>query len=395
LVEAGETAELRDRHLHVFRQLAGDAEPGLLGSEMVTWLARLDAEADNVRSALDWAFEADPVVALEMCAALTPYWRSHPAGSEVYDRLMQAVQLARTLLSGPSPSSELRALGSRVLARAALATAGYTGGGAADLTDEAVTVAEASEDQAAIADARVTRAMYLVIGDRTTEELSSGVIEDAMHLAEVSGDRIYLSFLQAGTALRIVRTDPAAADSWLEQATETARETGNPYAMANIAQLRGRVAGSSGRTAEARRLFLEAAGQFRAIGDRNMELVCLSELAHLLRRDGMLDEAEAMYRETIHRWQHGGNRGAIANQLECFGYLALVRGAPVRAAALLGAAEVLRERAEASMTPQERPEYEAEVARLRSELDEAALAAAWAEGRSMSSDEAVAFAAFD
>jgi hypothetical protein len=192
--------------------------------------------------------------------------------------------------------------------------------------------------------------------------------------------------------MRHARTDPASAGRWLEQATETARGTSNPYAMAMVAQMRGRIASLSGRPAEARQLFLEAAGQFRAIDDRNMELVCLSEVAHVLRREGLLDEAEAMYRETIHRWQHGGNRGAIANQLECFGYLAIARGAPLRAATLLGAAQGLREGAVAPMLPQEELVYEAEIDRLRSQLPEDVRASAWAEGRRMTSDEAVAFA---
>ena len=390
LLEAGETVELRDRQLRVFRELAREAEPGLLGPEMVAWLARLDAEVDNLRSSLDWAFETDPIAALEMCAALTPYWRSHPAGSEGFDRLMHAVAVARTLLAGPSPSPELQALAGHVLAQAALATAAYTGGGASDLVGESIVIAQASGDQAAIADALVSRLTYLAI--RATEPLPPGAIEEAIRLAEGSGDRIRLSAIQAGAAMQEVWTDPAAAERRLEDAAEIARGTGNPYAMANVAQIRGRVASISGQLADARRLFLEAAGQFRVIGDRNMELVCLSEVAHALRRDGLLDEAEEAYRETIHRWQHGGNRGAIANQLECFGYIALARGVPVRAATLLGAAEVLRERAAAPMPPQERPAYDAEIDRLRGLLDEGARASAWAEGQLMTSDEAVAFA---
>jgi hypothetical protein len=249
-----------------------------------------------------------------------------------------------------------------------------------------------SGDQAAIADVLLARTMYAIIGDQSTDRLPPGAVEEAMRFAEEAGDRIMLSNLQAGFAMRFAWTDPAVAGRWQEQATETARASGNPYAMANVTQLRGRVANLSARPAEARRLFLEAAGQFRAIDDRNMELVCLSEVAHVLRREGLLDDAEAMYRETIPGWQHGGNRGAIANQLECFGYLALARRVPERAATLLGAAEVLREGAAAPVPPQERAEYDAQVERLRGLLNEGAMATAWAGGRSLTSDEAVAFA---
>jgi hypothetical protein len=56
-----------------------------------------------------------------------------------------------------------------------------------------------------------------------------------------------------------------------------------------------------------------------------------SELGHALRRDGRLDEAEAVYRQSIHGWQRTGNRGAVANQVESFALVALARGDGVRA----------------------------------------------------------------
>lgn len=51
-----------------------------------------------------------------------------------------------------------------------------------------------------------------------------------------------------------------------------------------------------------------------------------------------------------------------------------------------------RRLAEAQMTSLERKVYDAEILRLREELEEGALAAAWAQGRQMTADEAVAFA---
>ncbi len=54
---------------------------------MVAWLGRLEAEVDNLRAALDWAFEADEQAALEMCVALGAFWRSRSLGSEGVDRM--------------------------------------------------------------------------------------------------------------------------------------------------------------------------------------------------------------------------------------------------------------------------------------------------------------------
>ncbi|MDQ6794307.1 MAG: hypothetical protein M3067_05740 [Chloroflexota bacterium] len=110
------------------------------------------------------------------------------------------------------------------------------------------------------------------------------------------------------------------------------------------------------------------------------------------RRHGSIDEAEVEHDQTIHEWQHLGNRGAIASQLEAFAFVALARRNGVRAARLLGAAEALRELAESPILAFERPEYEVQVGHLREELDEGAFTWAWAEGREMNADDAVAFA---
>ncbi len=116
------------------------------------------------------------------------------------------------------------------------------------------------------------------------------------------------------------------------------------------------------------------------------------DLAHALRRAGSLDEAETVYRATLHDWIHVGNRGAVANQVECFALLALARGGPARAARLLAAATAIREQAAAPMLPFERIEYEAAIGTLRAHLGPDAFDAEWHAGRKLSLDDAVALA---
>ena len=123
-----------------------------------------------------------------------------------------------------------------------------------------------------------------------------------------------------------------------------------------------------------------------------MVLVARSDFAHALRINGATDEAIAFYRETLHGWQHAGNRGAIANQLESVAFLSLGKGDELRAAQLLAAAEAIREAADARMLAFERDEYDAAVATVRERFDGPTLESAWADGRRLSTDEAVALA---
>lgn len=148
----------------------------------------------------------------------------------------------------------------------------------------------------------------------------------------------------------------------------------------------------AGRLAEAQGWFREARAMFHAVDDHRFELSAHSELGHALRRDGRIDEAEAEYRQTIRGWQRSGNRGAVANQLESFAFVAQARGQGERAVRLFGAAEALREVADARMTPPEREAYDAAILALRAEVDGEALDSAWAEGRRLTADAAVAFA---
>jgi hypothetical protein len=185
--------------------------------------------------------------------------------------------------------------------------------------------------------------------------------------------------------------DPALAMARVEEAIDAARRSGNPATIAFAALARGWITSYVAGFADARPWFEQAIAGYRAIGDRRFEVIAQSELAHALRRAGALDAAEALYGETIREWLHLGNRGALANQLESFGYLAIARGHGSRAARLLGAAEALREVAGSPMQAigTEHEDYETAIAQIREEPDRETVDAAWADGRRLTADAAV------
>ncbi|MBL8063882.1 MAG: hypothetical protein JNK32_12715, partial [Anaerolineales bacterium] len=96
--------------------------------------------------------------------------------------------------------------------------------------------------------------------------------------------------------------------------------------------------------------------------------------------------------ETILEWQRLGHRAAVANQLECFAFIAKVNEQPEHAIKLLGAAENLREIIQIDMSPMERVEYEREVNDLKANIDEKLFTALWAEGKSMTMEQAIQLA---
>jgi hypothetical protein len=100
----------------------------------------------------------------------------------------------------------------------------------------------------------------------------------------------------------------------------------------------------------------------------------------------------ALYSKTLPGWQELGHRAALAHELECFAFIAVAQAQPQRAARLLGRAEALRESIDSPMRASEHAEYDQNVSALRAQMDDSAFAAAWAEGRAMMMEQAIALA---
>ena len=395
LVASGEASERRTRHLARFRQLAIDAETGIGGPDMVAWLGRVEAELDNLRSALDWAYEIDVPMALEMYVALAAYWRWRSLGSEGVDRMRQALDVLRRWRPTPSamPEAERTLLDARLMV-ASFNMVGYAGWGVVGrIGFDALATARASGDPGVIADALVVSMQTEIMtrGGRHDQELRAMGLE-ALQLATDLDDSARESTVLTGLAMVDALDDPDAAAAWLERATAAAERTGNPAAIAGTLQMRGRVASRAGRHVEAQPWFRDAAAHFSAIGDERFTMSSRSELAHSLRRSGALAEADAEYRQTILGWQRSGNRGAVANQLESLAFIAIARGAGRRRPICWGLPKSCAKLSGDPMTVDERAEYDAEVGRLRALLDAAALRDAWAEGRGLTAADAVALA---
>jgi hypothetical protein len=118
-----------------------------------------------------------------------------------------------------------------------------------------------------------------------------------------------------------------------------------------------------------------------------------SMLAHIYRNEGQLDEALALYRQTILAWQEQGHQSAVAHQLECFAYIAMVGQQYEHAAQLLGAAQKARARLNAHSTDvQEIDELARAMSQLEVEMGTSEMDRMLKKGALMSLDEAVAFA---
>ena len=139
----------------------------------------------------------------------------------------------------------------------------------------------------------------------------------------------------------------------------------------------------------ARKIFEDGEKIFKGIGSVSFQLVMRSEIGHIERYTGNLPQAKLIYQKTIKGWQEIGNRSAIAHQLECFGFLAIHNEEPQRAVKLFSVAEGLREKVQSPRVDYEQVEYDQSVAQLRAMLPEVEFNALWADGRSMTMEQAI------
>ena len=381
LAASGDTSRVRRRHLDYFAGLVADAAPRLRGPELPATLRRLDPEAENLRAAIEWALDVDLDTAMRMCVDLAIYGRARSLsdGFQLLTRVAARIE--------PNTDADATPLVAHFLAAAAN-SAWMVGSASVGLrwAERALAISLRTDDRLAKADALTALAitsMFMGLDEGVTEWT-----DEANRIYAESGDWTARAFSEAGTSQwEAERGNVAGAAARLASAAQAAERSGSPEVIAFTALSRGRVAGIGGRVEEAREAFATAIEAYGEIGDDGLVLVARSDLAHALRHNGLAEEAVVVYRETLPEWQHTGNRGAIANQLESVAMLAAERQ-PDKAVLLLSAASGIREAADAPRLTFEQIEFETTLGRLRDRMDGAAFERALDEGRGLGADDA-------
>ncbi|MEV5960971.1 BTAD domain-containing putative transcriptional regulator [Kribbella sp. NPDC051952] len=175
LVTAQEVERLEAAHCRHFLELASDQDPERAGVAVERPQA-LDADHDNLRAALGWAIRHDHERALLLGVSLSQYWlaRGHFAeGAGWLERILEVAVV---------PSRQrVRA----IFALAILHARGGLSNRIPALGDQAISVADQSEDPADVVAARVLRGT-LLLGSGDLDEIS-GTAADAFERANFLG----------------------------------------------------------------------------------------------------------------------------------------------------------------------------------------------------------------
>jgi non-specific serine/threonine protein kinase len=194
-------------------------------------------------------------------------------------------------------------------------------------------------------------------------------------------------------ALAVAQGDLAVAATHFQEAAQIYREVGAIGDTAYTSTGLGDIAFYNGDYGAARARYSEALGLFREASNQRLIGRVLGQLGRIACREGDLAAAAAFCGEALTiRRTIGHKPGMIFILDQGFVELALATTQPVIAARLLGAVATARKAIHRPRDPMETRQLEPHLARLRDQLGDAALAAAWAEGEAMNLDQVAAYA---
>jgi hypothetical protein len=142
----------------------------------------------------------------------------------------------------------------------------------------------------------------------------------------------------------------------------------------------------------ARMLLEQSLAIRRQVGSKWHIATSLYSLAEVALCQGDYPEVTAHLAESLVLYQELGSRIDMTNTLEQFAWAAASQAQLERAARLWGAAQAQREAIGSQIPPGERLDCEFAVAAGRAQLGEETFAAAWAVGRAMTLEQAIAYA---
>lgn len=394
LFEAGEGATLRDRHVDYFVDFAAKAEDHLHKSTMLLWMDRIIQELDNIRLVIAWTLDDRPELALRISGALLSAWSFlfHP--SEARTWLLSSMEKARLLFDEKPSVVRVEDLIKAHIGMAFVYTFQSDVKGEIASLEEAIRLANEMGDLRHMAFAIALKTFRLTqtgaeIGPEWDQE-----VERALRICEQHGFEVELLWLHlVKFDVLITQGKAEMAMPHLQETFKLAEQNKSPQINAIIFAIQARSALTRGDLSAAGEYFLQSIEQSTVINDQKLALMSRSELSHILRRAGNLEEALPLYRETILNWQELGNLAAVAHQLESFAYMGMARGDSEYAARLLGRAQAHRERFNApSIDPLEVAEMEEAMTQLAEAMGAEERDRVMAEGAKMSMDEAVTLA---
>ncbi|MBV9597118.1 MAG: hypothetical protein JOZ87_09645 [Chloroflexi bacterium] len=335
-----ESSDIQDAHSRWMLVFAEQANTGLRGPNQVRWIRRIELELDNLRVALRWCLDAGAYQrAARLLYVTAIYWWVRGLYAECR---RWAEELLATNVN---------------LAREARAQVQFVAGEMAFLQGD------------------VDRAPPL--------------LEDALEGFSATGD-----FAGAGMVLGLLAfaasgTDLGRAEALLLESAAAFHSVQDTWGEAWALQGRAGMLLATGELAAARDVYQTSLRLSRDCGDVRGIAQALDGLAFVAVTAEEVVQAAAYWRESVPLSLEVGHQELLVYGLRGLARVMLLTGQATRATRLLGAAQVVLERATMGDWPIRRELSERTQAEARAQLGDAAFEAAWTIGGGLAVEEAI------
>jgi tetratricopeptide (TPR) repeat protein len=395
LFEAKQAAAARDRHFIHYKNMTNDLwGAGYFATEEETLrLMSIQVEVENLRAAFEWGLQNHVQDTLGLAASMAMSMTMVGGQIEGITLLKTAMEKFRAL--PPVEGEAANRLRKEIYVRGCFSLGALLQGTneimySRSILQEAIAIARELGDKHLLGMGleMYASASAMIKADDTLAAAQEG-LEIFRELNYIPGMWMAYSNLARWEGLQgnFQESEKYVA---LAQASMKEGTISVQFGFLNLGM--GMGARFQGRFDRAQQYFEEGRRIFKHIGHKGLIALVTSEVAHTQRAMGKYVEAKQTYRETIKVFQDYGNRPAVAHQLECFAMIAVVEEEPQRAAKLFAAAEAIREMTGHKPTDEEQVEEAGFMSRLRAMLSDTEFNALWAEGKSMTMEQAIKMA---
>jgi tetratricopeptide (TPR) repeat protein len=206
---------------------------------------------------------------------------------------------------------------------------------------------------------------------------------------DVSEAALSLHFL---AHLKQVEGDYAAASEMMQQSVTLYRSAGDRVGAANSVDCLGEIARSAEDYERAAVLTEEAMALYSESGYARGRAHAMHNLGYIRLHQGDAAGALALFRQSLQIVHGLGNNRDMIYALAGLAGASVAGAEPRRAAELFGAVKALLASVEIQLEPAEQAEFVRNSAAVRERLEADAFAAAWAEGRAMTLEQAIEYA---
>jgi predicted ATPase len=382
LASSGEEPAIRRAHAAYCLVLAEECASLAADPAQREWVSLLEVEHNNCRTALDWLTRTGNADwGLRLGAALFQFWETREYLTEGRDRLEKLLKLG-----GAAARSNARA---RVLfAAGVLATEQGDHRAADKLIEESLQIARELND---------TRGVGIALNALAANARDDGEVSTARSLFEESlaiwrglNDRAMVARALSNVA-SVVKSQRnyALARSLHEESRVIFEELGDSTCMAWSLNYQGDVAQEQGEIPVARDLYEQSLNIFRKLGNKWGVAGCLVDLGNLAREQGDEKKSRAHYAESMKLFQELGQKRGMARLLDCLACSAVMQSQPERALRLAGSAAAMRRVIGAPLPIAEQTRLEKTLDLARQSISPAKAAAAWMDGWTMATDNAI------